>query len=89
MKKIIVIARNLQEFKDFVIKTGRLRKEKFKLSLVNGTVEFKDFKFLYSNDPERLRGIERGTEYFFTGNQDHLIWGNHPVLERFKKIDHV
>ena len=89
MKTIIVIARNLQEFKDFVIKTGRLRKEKFKLSLVNGTVEFKDFKFLYSNDPERLRGIERGTEYFFTGNQDQDTWHNNPVLERFKKIDHV
>ncbi len=45
-----------------------------------------DVKYMYSRDPEKLRGIDRGTEYILL-DKDNPCYG-HDVLTRFKRIEH-
>ena len=94
MKTIIVIAGSYREFIDFCyhIKITPM----YDVGKNNGIdihshgqyCIINNIKYLYSRDPDKLLGIEIGTEYILHGTFILNPCYEHEILNRFKRIDH-
>lgn len=94
MKTVIVISGSYREFIDFCyhIKISPMYdvgKNKCLDAHAHGQYcIIDDIKYLYSRDTEKLRGIERGTEYILHGFYQNNPCFAHKVLHRFREIEH-
>ncbi len=95
MRTIIVISGTYSEFVDFIysMKVAPLydinKNDAPDFNRHGAYAIIGDIKFLYSRSPEKLWGIERGTEVILTGAYENNDVYKDPVITRFRKIDYV
>jgi hypothetical protein len=82
-----VVTQDYNQFWDYIESVQHLYTKT--INKVQGIALIDDTRYFYASDPEKLYGLEIGTEYILFGNYRDNKCFQHGVMSRFKKIDHA